>query len=74
VDAQELEAARQKRMEHGAKGPGSKAGPDSDGDGKVSQAEFVAKVQQWFKRMDTNNDGMITREELGAHRGRKHGR
>lgn len=70
VDAQELEAARQKRMQHN----GGKMGPDSDGDGKVSQAEFMAKVQQWFKRMDANNDGAITQDELRAQRARRHGK
>jgi Ca2+-binding EF-hand superfamily protein len=73
VDAQELEAAHQKRMQQGGKGPDGKAGPDTDGDGKVSQAEFVARAQNWFKRMDANNDGAITRDELQARRGRGRG-
>lgn len=78
ADAEELKAARDKRMHKGGPGQGPRAGMlgpvDADGDGKVSQAEFTSTAQSWFKRMDANNDGAVTKEELAAKRARRHGR
>lgn len=41
---------------------------DSDGDGAVSQQEFLAaqaeRAQRRFSEMDTDGDGMLTRAEL----------
>jgi len=41
---------------------------DTNGDGKVSEAEYVAYMSQGFYRMDTNHDGVLEPEELpGGH-------
>lgn len=36
------------------------AGMDTDGDGKISKAEFTGQSEAWFKRFDRNGDGAIT--------------
>jgi hypothetical protein len=41
---------------------------DFDRDGKVTRAEFDRGSAERFKRIDKNNDGVITREELEAMR------
>jgi hypothetical protein len=41
---------------------------DTDGDGKLSQAEFT-REPQWFARVDANGDGSVTRAEVEALRG-----
>ena len=43
---------------------------DTDGDGKISRAEAAAlpRMAKHFDEIDTNKDGLITREELKAHR------
>lgn len=33
---------------------------DTDGDGLVTQAEFLAHVGDWFAMMDSNGDGVVT--------------
>lgn len=43
---------------------------DSDGDGKVSEAEYVAYMSAGFQRMDANGDGVLERDELPGGRGR----
>lgn len=42
--------------------------PDSDGDGRISQAEFVAARAAAFARMDADGDGRVTAEEAQAAR------
>jgi Ca2+-binding EF-hand superfamily protein len=37
---------------------------DADGDGRLSFAEFAASDQRLFARLDTNKDGVVTRDEL----------
>jgi len=37
---------------------------DADGDGKVSLAEAPERMQGFFERLDGNNDGFLTPEEL----------
>lgn len=64
-----------------AKGAGEKhhkfKDADTDGDGKLSPAEFAAGFpkgdpEKRFATADTNNDGFLTREELkAAHDKRK---
>ena len=43
---------------------------DSNGDGKVSEAEYVAYMSRGFERMDLNHDGMLEGSELPGGRGR----
>jgi len=37
---------------------------DTDGDGMVSKAEFMAKHEEKFAKMDADSDGMLTTEEM----------
>jgi Ca2+-binding EF-hand superfamily protein len=41
---------------------------DTNGDGVVSQAEYLAAAQKRFARLDKNGDGFIDADELPAHR------
>ncbi|PVM93793.1 EF-hand domain-containing protein [Caulobacter endophyticus] len=50
---------------HAQPGPGMR-GPDADGDGVVTAAEYEASAQQRFERMDANKDGVIDAAELEA--------
>jgi Ca2+-binding EF-hand superfamily protein len=43
---------------------------DTDGDGRVSAAEYVAYMSQGFRSMDSNGDGIIDTDELPGGRGR----
>jgi Ca2+-binding EF-hand superfamily protein len=43
---------------------------DSNGDGKVSEAEYVAYMSQGFYRMDTDHDGLLESSELPGGRGK----
>lgn len=51
---------------------------DTDGDGKVTKAEFEAFHAEKFTKMDADGDGVVTKEEAAAarekfkeHRGKK---
>ena len=53
---------------------------DSDGDGAISPAEYGARLTAMFIRMDANQDGVLTGDELpqrmgrhGGHGGYRHG-
>lgn len=39
---------------------------DTDGDGKISRAEYLAQADKRFARIDANGDGQITKDELAA--------
>jgi len=43
---------------------------DSDGDGKVSEAEYVQWMLYAFDHMDRNADGVLTADELPGGKGR----
>ncbi|HDS1125797.1 TPA: EF-hand domain-containing protein [Stenotrophomonas maltophilia] len=43
---------------------------DSDGDGKVSEAEYVQWMLYAFDRMDRNGDGVLSADELPGGKGR----
>ncbi|MBE1160281.1 EF-hand domain-containing protein [Dyella acidiphila] len=41
---------------------------DSNGDGRVSETEYVAYMSQGFYRLDRNHDGVLEADELpGGH-------
>ncbi|MFT4251263.1 MAG: EF-hand domain-containing protein [Caulobacter sp.] len=50
----------------GPGGPGGMRGPDADGDGVVTPAEFEAFSLQRFERFDANKDGVIDAAEIAA--------
>ncbi|MEM1198847.1 MAG: EF-hand domain-containing protein [Pseudomonadota bacterium] len=41
---------------------------DSDADGVMTKAEIESQVDKHFARMDTDNNGEVSREEMGAFR------
>ena len=42
---------------------------DRNGDGRVSEAEYVAWMSRGFQRMDRNGDGVLETDELPGARG-----
>ncbi|MEO7689319.1 MAG: EF-hand domain-containing protein [Sphingomonas sp.] len=54
----------------GGRGAGMMMRADTNGDGKISRAEFAAISEQRFARMDKNSDGAVTADELGDMAGR----
>jgi hypothetical protein len=47
-------------------GPGYQAEMDSDGDGRISEAEFTGPLRQAFARMDADHSGFIEDGERGG--------
>ena len=47
--------------------------PDADKDGSVSRREFEDAARQRFNEIDKNGDGLISKEEMGDHRGMRRG-
>ena len=43
---------------------------DRNGDGRVSEAEYVAWMSRGFRRMDRNGDGVLEASELPGSRGK----
>ncbi|MHB1058402.1 MAG: EF-hand domain-containing protein [Rhodanobacter sp.] len=43
---------------------------DGDGDGRVSEAEYLAYMDRSFRSMDSNGDGILETGELPGNRGR----
>jgi Ca2+-binding EF-hand superfamily protein len=42
---------------------------DSNGDGRISETEYVAYMSQGFDRRDRNHDGVLESDELPGGRG-----
>jgi Ca2+-binding EF-hand superfamily protein len=64
-----------KGMHHGRKGGeegDKKWSADTDGDGNVSKAEFLAKAKQMMTKFDANGDGKVTQQEAEAARAKFH--
>jgi hypothetical protein len=40
------------------------AAADSNGDNKVSRAEFIAMAEKRFAKMDKSGDGVLTKDEM----------
>lgn len=45
---------------------------DTDHDGVISKAEFLASAEERFAKMDADGDGKITKEEASAHHQKMH--
>lgn len=43
---------------------------DTNGDGQISKAEFMAKHEGKFVKMDANSDGFISKEEMKDAKGK----
>jgi Ca2+-binding EF-hand superfamily protein len=43
---------------------------DRNGDGRVSEAEYVAYMSRGFQNLDRNSDGMLSVDELPGGHGR----
>jgi Ca2+-binding EF-hand superfamily protein len=41
---------------------------DTNGDGKVSEAEFMDNAASWIEMIDRNGDGVVTRADFGPGR------
>ncbi|MBI1685412.1 EF-hand domain-containing protein [Caulobacter hibisci] len=61
-----LLAATAVHAQPGQGGPGGMRGPDADGDGAVTAAEYDAFALQRFERFDANKDGVIDAAEIDA--------
>lgn len=57
---------RRERAEGGEGQRRERVRPDTDGDHRLSRAEFTAMGTTMFERMDANHDGRVTREEAEA--------
>ena len=55
-----------KRGHHGGRGMAMMAQADTNGDQKISKAEFTAAASARFDKADANKDGKLTREERQA--------
>lgn len=75
-------AAPGERHEFVIRGPGGEGGPhvfhfdsaegpahrmDADGDGRVSEAEFTARLREAFARMDADRSGFLEESERGGN-------
>jgi len=56
-------AAEEGSKPEGGRPGGHMAKADTDGDGAVSKAEFLAVAEQRFASMDKNGDGKLTPDE-----------
>ena len=44
---------------------------DSNSDGRISRAEFIASAEEHFSKMDTNNDSVLSENEFKEHKEHK---
>jgi hypothetical protein len=58
-------AAHPEGDRHGMRGHHFEA-RDTDGDGSISKAEWMASAEARFKALDTNGDGVISKAEWDA--------
>ncbi len=65
ANPERMEARRARMAERAAE---RWAAMDTDGDGRLSLAEFTAARVQHFDRVDTNSDGVVTVDEADAAR------
>lgn len=65
ADPERAEARRERMAERAAE---RWAAIDTDGDGRLSLAEFTAARIQHFDRLDANNDGIVTVADVEAAR------
>jgi len=49
-----------------AMGGMQRRGLDSNGDGNITDDEFLGALPRWFARMDANGDGVVTPEDLAT--------
>lgn len=47
---------------------------DTNKDGQISQNESLVAWSNWFKRIDANNDQVVTADEVKAYKGQLHGK
>lgn len=47
---------------------------DTDGDGVVSQSEFMAAHEKRFSEIDADGNGELSRDEMKAHRADRRGK
>jgi Ca2+-binding EF-hand superfamily protein len=64
---------RSERSERGDRSE-RRASRDANGDRQISREEFASMGSGMFDRLDTNNDGQVTREEAQAVRPHRRGR
>ncbi|MEO6214536.1 MAG: hypothetical protein ABIO86_00780, partial [Sphingomonas sp.] len=55
------------------RGGGMMMRADTSGDGNISRAEFTARAEARFARMDKNGDGFVTADEMSGRGGRGRG-
>jgi Ca2+-binding EF-hand superfamily protein len=67
---EELEKAPE--LKGGKSGPAQLPG-DTDKDGTLTKAEATQEAQVAFKKLDANNDGSLSKEELAKLHGMAHG-
>lgn len=53
---------------HDGPGMDKKFSADTDGDGFLSKAEFMAVQEKRFAEMDKDSDGKVSKDEMKAHR------
>ncbi len=70
VTKEEMKAYHEKRRAEMR----AKHNPDKNGDGVVDKEEYLASAEERFDRMDKNDDGVISEDEKGRGKGRRHHR